>query len=61
MDLLALPLLPTISATAIPLGCDEEIKLHQQETQGLLVELYLSREAYVFPLKTDLETNKTLP
>lgn len=61
MDLFALPLLPTVSDTAIPLDCDEEIKLHQQETQGLLVELYLSLEAYVFQLKTDLEMNKTLP
>lgn len=60
-NLLAFPLLPTISATTIPPDCDKEIVLHQQETQGLLVELYLNLQAYVFQLKTDLETNKKLP
>lgn len=51
--LLAFPLLPTISATTFPLDCDKEITLHQQETQGLLVELYLNLETCVFPLKTN--------
>lgn len=67
MDLFALPLLPTVSDTAIPLDCDEETYKPPRELEtsnspcGLLVELYLSLEAYMFQLKTDLEMNKTLP
>lgn len=60
-DLTAFPLFPTISATVIPLDHNKQLRLHQQETMGLLVKLYLNLEAYVFPVKMDLGMNKKLP